>query len=215
MIIIISETTAFFSFLVYASFFEWTLHKYLMHTPFWQYPFRAHALVHHGLFRTGDHYFLPDAKVIRKVRFAWWNAPFIIILHTPVILWIQRELAADIFVGALSALILYYFLYEYLHYCMHIPKRPCRIVKTELRRSDCCYPNPKIVPRRWLFPFSSFAIVPRPCSRNSHRGKIYRWICWARAVSLFRFSCPCYCSRPAPCPHRESSCRPRRALKAV
>jgi hypothetical protein len=32
-------------------------------------------------------------------------------------------LAADIFVGALSALILYYFLYEYLHYCMHIPKR--------------------------------------------------------------------------------------------
>ena len=24
--------------------------------------------------------------------------------------------------GALSALILYYFLYEYLHYCMHIPK---------------------------------------------------------------------------------------------
>ena len=66
MDIFISETTAFFCFLVYASFFEWTLHKYLMHTPFWQYPFRAHALVHHGLFRTGDQYFLPDAKVIRK-----------------------------------------------------------------------------------------------------------------------------------------------------
>jgi hypothetical protein len=79
MIILISETTAFFCFLVYASFFEWTLHKYLMHTPLWQYPFRAHALVHHGLFRTGAHYFLPDAKVIRKVRFAV-GAPFIIIL---------------------------------------------------------------------------------------------------------------------------------------
>lgn len=123
MTIIISETTAFFCFLVYASFFEWTLHKYLMHTPFWQYPFRAHALVHHGLFRTGDDYFLPDAKVIRKVRFAWWNAPFIIILHTPVILWLQWMLTTNIFVGALSALILYYFLYEYLHYSMHIPKR--------------------------------------------------------------------------------------------
>ena len=89
MTLMISETIAFFSFLVYASFFEWTLHKYLMHTPFWQYPFHAHALVHHGLFRTGDDYFLPDAKVIRKVRFAWWNAPFIILLHVPVILGLQ------------------------------------------------------------------------------------------------------------------------------
>ena len=84
MVILISETTAFLCFLAYASFFEWTLHKYLMHTPFWQYPFRAHALVHHGLFRTGAQYFLPDVKIIRKVRFAWWNAPFIILLHLPV-----------------------------------------------------------------------------------------------------------------------------------
>jgi hypothetical protein len=123
MIIVISETTAFFCFLIYASFFEWTLHKYLMHMPLWQYPFRAHALVHHGLFRTGERYFLPDAKVIRKVRFAWWNAPFILLLHTPVILWLQRTLAVDIAGGALAALALYDFLYEYLHYCMHIPKR--------------------------------------------------------------------------------------------
>ncbi len=123
MTILISEMTAFFSCLIYASFFEWTLHKYLMHTPLWQYPFRAHALVHHGLFRTGTQYFLPDAKVIRKVRFAWWNAPFIIMLHTPVILWLQRLSGEAIFGGALLALILYYFLYEYLHYCMHIPKR--------------------------------------------------------------------------------------------
>src|SRR5919108_5893585 len=109
----ISELTAFASVLVYASFFEWTLHKYLMHMPLWQYPFRAHALVHHGLFRTGAHYFLADANVIRKVRFAWWNAPFIIMLHAPVIVWMQRISETNIALGALSALILYYFLYEY------------------------------------------------------------------------------------------------------
>ena len=44
MVILISETTAFLCFLAYASFFEWTLHKYLMHTPFWQYPFRRSCL---------------------------------------------------------------------------------------------------------------------------------------------------------------------------
>ncbi|HZA53636.1 MAG TPA: hypothetical protein VE616_05235 [Candidatus Udaeobacter sp.] len=122
MIFSISELGAFACVFVYASFFEWTLHKYLMHTPLWQYPFRAHALIHHGLFRTGHQYFLSDAKVIRKVRFAWWNAPFIVILHAPVILWLQKTLGLDILLGAFSALVLYYFLYEYLHYCMHIPK---------------------------------------------------------------------------------------------
>jgi hypothetical protein len=120
--LIMSELAAFVGFFVYGSFFEWTLHKYLMHTPFWHYPFRAHALVHHGLFRTGKKYFLSDPKVIRKVRFAWWNAPFIFILHAPAILWLQRVLGLDILIGAFSALIFYYFLYEYLHYCMHIPK---------------------------------------------------------------------------------------------
>jgi hypothetical protein len=118
----ISEPVAFVCFLVYGSFFEWTLHKYLMHQPRWLYPFRAHALVHHGLFRTGDRYFLSDPKVIRKVRFAWWHAPFLILLHAPVIVWLEETLDLNILKGALSALILYYLLYEYLHYCMHIPK---------------------------------------------------------------------------------------------
>lgn len=117
-----TEIAAFGFFFIYASFFEWTLHKYLMHTPLWRYPFHAHAIVHHGLFRTGKDYFLSDAKVIRKVRFAWWNAPFILLLHAPAILWIQKALALNIFFGAFGALVLYYFLYEYLHYCMHIPK---------------------------------------------------------------------------------------------
>ena len=119
---IFSQLAAFVCFFVYGSFFEWTLHKYLMHQPRWQYPFRAHALVHHGLFRTGRQYFLSDVKVIRKVRFAWWNAPLIFLLHAPVIIWLEEISNADILLGAFSALIAYYFLYEYLHYCMHIPK---------------------------------------------------------------------------------------------
>jgi hypothetical protein len=118
----ISELAAFVCFFVYGSFFEWTLHKYLMHQPRWQYPFRAHALVHHGLFRTGAQYFLSDAKVIRKVRFAWWNAPMILLLHIPAILYLEYLFDSSILFGALAAIAVYYFLYEYLHYCMHIPK---------------------------------------------------------------------------------------------
>jgi hypothetical protein len=118
----LSQVIGFFGTFLYGSFFEWTLHKYLMHQPRWQYPFRAHALVHHGLFRTGSQYFLSDAKVIRKVRFAWWNAPMILILHAPAILYIEYLVGSNIFVGSLTAIAVYYSLYEYLHYCMHIPR---------------------------------------------------------------------------------------------
>jgi hypothetical protein len=121
MILPLSEILVFFSTFLYGSFFEWTLHKYLMHQPRWQYPFRAHALVHHGLFRTGGDYFLSDSTHLRKVRFAWWNAPMILILHIPAILLIEYLLGLSILFGALAAIGLYYFLYEYLHYCMHVP----------------------------------------------------------------------------------------------
>jgi hypothetical protein len=122
MNLLITQLTAFGSFIVYGSFFEWALHKYLMHQPRWQYPFKAHALVHHGIFRTGQDYFLADPKYLRKVRFAWWNAPLILLLHTPAILYIEYLLGSNILFGALAAMAGYYFLYEYLHYCMHIPK---------------------------------------------------------------------------------------------
>lgn len=118
----LTEIAGFLSFFCYASFFEWALHKYLMHQPRWSYPFRAHALVHHGLFRTGPDYFLSKNEHIQKVRFAWWNAPLIIGLHIPVVIWIQNHFQLHIFFGAMAALGLYYFLYEYFHFCMHVPK---------------------------------------------------------------------------------------------
>lgn len=118
----LTQFAAFVFVFLYSSFFEWTLHKYLMHQPRWQYPFRAHALVHHGLFRTGAGYFLSDPDHLRKVRFAWWNAPLILILHTPAILFVEHLLGLSLLFGALSAMGLYYFLYEYLHYCMHVPR---------------------------------------------------------------------------------------------
>src|SRR5207249_8252950 len=47
----------------------------------------------------------------------------ILILHSPAILYIEYLLGSNILFGALSAIVAYYSLYEYLHYCMHIPKR--------------------------------------------------------------------------------------------
>src|SRR5438094_8067467 len=96
----LSQVLGFFCTFLYGSFFEWTLHTYLMHQRRWQYPFRAHAVVHHGLFRTGPQYSLSDAKVIRKVRCACWNAPMILILHSPPRLYMQYLFVSNISVRA-------------------------------------------------------------------------------------------------------------------
>jgi hypothetical protein len=94
-----------------------------MHQPLWFYPFRSHALVHHGVFRAGPTYFLLRDENLKKIRFAWWNAPLILALHVPLVLWIQHLLQANIFFGGMAALGAYYSLYEYLHFCMHVPKQ--------------------------------------------------------------------------------------------
>ena len=117
----------FLAGVIYCSFFEWTLHRYVMHRPVWRfvYPFRAHAQVHHQTFRADNSYHLQQPADKSTVPMAWWNAPLLLVLHAPVALfagWLVGRPVA-IAIGALSALAAYYATYEYIHWCMHIPRR--------------------------------------------------------------------------------------------
>lgn len=122
---LISQFVAFGVGIVYASLFEWLLHKFVMHKPwkFFRYPFRAHAVTHHGKFKADATYHLQDERDKQTVPMAWWNAPVMWLLHVPPVLALQWVLGAPIFWGAMVALVLYYAAYEYLHWCMHIPRK--------------------------------------------------------------------------------------------
>src|SRR5690349_5634287 len=65
---------------VYASVFEWILHRFLMHKPIWifRYPFERHALVHHRVFRADHTYHLIHEKDAQTIPMAWWNGPALI-----------------------------------------------------------------------------------------------------------------------------------------
>src|SRR5271170_5768668 len=67
---------------VFSSFFEWTLHRYLMHRPFagWEYAFRAHAVVHHHTFKSDHTYHLINEHDKKTIPMAWWNGPVLIFL---------------------------------------------------------------------------------------------------------------------------------------
>jgi hypothetical protein len=111
---------------VYASFFEWALHRYFMHRPIgrFDYAFRAHALVHHQTFKADHTYHLINEQDKHTIPMAWWNGPVLIALGImPFILTSWLAGAWGIAAGALIACAGYYGAYEYMHWCMHLPKK--------------------------------------------------------------------------------------------
>jgi len=111
--------------IVYASLCEWMLHRYVMHRPLpgFRYPFERHTLVHHHKFKADDTYHLIHKTDANTIPMAWWNGPVLIVLSSLPALSISAlsERWSVVFICAL-VVGTYYGAYEYLHWCMHLPK---------------------------------------------------------------------------------------------
>ena len=110
--------------LIVGSFFEWALHKYLMHGVLIKaYPYKTHDLVHHKLFGPGPTYTNEDHRHDDAlVTMAWWNSPILMLANAPLpiaVAWLLHSWW--IVPGAMAGYICYYIAYEYLHWCMHVP----------------------------------------------------------------------------------------------
>jgi|SRR5438552_5199600 len=119
-------TVGFIFGCVFASFFEWVLHRFLMHKPVWIfiYPFQRHALTHHRIFRSDQTYHLHREEDKHTIPMAWWNGPLLIATcQIPFLIgaWIWQQWG--IVCGSALACIIYYGAYEYLHWCMHLPRK--------------------------------------------------------------------------------------------
>jgi sterol desaturase/sphingolipid hydroxylase (fatty acid hydroxylase superfamily) len=117
---------AFLIGLIYASFFEWLLHRYLMHRPLggFRYPFERHTLIHHRVFRADHTYHLVDEKDAHTIPMAWWNGPLLILVGvTPFGVASGFTGQWGLLAGAFICCAVYYGAYEYMHWCMHQPKK--------------------------------------------------------------------------------------------
>ena len=140
---IILAAACFTFALIYASFAEWIIHKYILHRPLnffgykFDYPFKGHAVVHHVMFGADATYDLknhkPEEQLAhgKKIPMAWWNGPALIAMASlPFVIaslirpfWFMVACIA-------SAITLYYLAYEYFHYLMHDPEgRWCASMK--------------------------------------------------------------------------------------
>jgi hypothetical protein len=108
-----------------SSFFEWCLHRYVMHRPLgsFTYPFKAHALIHHQIFKADHTYHLLNEPDWKTIPMAWWNGPALTVLASiPVIPVAVLLQSWEVYFGAAAGTFLYYSIYEYIHWCMHLPK---------------------------------------------------------------------------------------------
>lgn len=112
--------------IVFGSFFEWSLHRFVMHKPlgWFRYPFEAHAVVHHQIFKADHTYHLIHEKDKETIPMAWWNGPALILLGSLPSFVVSLILGQwGLVCGALAAFSVYYVVYEYIHWCMHLPKK--------------------------------------------------------------------------------------------
>ena len=108
-----------------SSFFEWTLHRYVMHRPVgsFDYPFKAHAVIHHHVFKADHTYHLINPSDRKTIPMAWWNGPVLALISAIPVMPVAYFLGSwMVYLGALSATAVYYCIYEYIHWCMHLPK---------------------------------------------------------------------------------------------
>lgn len=138
MLIITVGVPVFFAGIIFASFFEWTLHRFVMHQTVlgFDYAFKAHAVVHHHTFKSDHTYHLINEKDKKTIPMAWWNGPFLIATNTillaiiPIAIidiyhgswFISLRTASTITIATMLAFASYYGAYEYIHWCMHLPK---------------------------------------------------------------------------------------------
>ena len=112
--------------LVLSSFYEWLLHRYVMHRPVgkFRYPFETHAVVHHHVFKADHTYHLINEKDKETIPMAWWNGPVLIALASlPALAVAWATGCWGVLLGGALGITVYYCTYEWIHWCMHLPKK--------------------------------------------------------------------------------------------
>lgn len=123
--VLLTLVVSFIGGVIFASFFEWTLHRFVMHRPIlgFDYSFKAHALIHHHTFKADHTYHLINEQDKETIPMAWWNGPAIVLtgmIPVTLIAWALHNWFITL--GAFVAFCLYFVAYEYMHWCMHLPK---------------------------------------------------------------------------------------------
>ena len=116
------QAAAFVVYFLYSSFFEWSLHRFVFHTPKYNYSmFRKHTLVHHQIYKSDETYHSHEDEP-DSVPMNWWALPMMLAFHAPFFFLIQWATGIPSVWGGLAAIATYFVIYESIHWAMHVPR---------------------------------------------------------------------------------------------
>ena len=117
------ELIAFVCYFLYGSFFEWAFHKYLFHSNKYLKPtYRAHTLIHHQRYKYAKNsYEWQEGQKKEHLAMDWFALPLFVGIHLPIQIAVQYVTGIPSVWGGVAAIVTYYAVYEFFHYCMHVP----------------------------------------------------------------------------------------------
>jgi hypothetical protein len=119
----LSQGIAFIATWFYGSFFEWTLHRNIMHKKTWiSYPFELHAMIHHKLFSYDETFHATSDKALAHVTFTPRDYILLLLFNLPVFAGLELLLGAPIMLGATIAVLGYLCAFDLVHWAFHVPK---------------------------------------------------------------------------------------------
>jgi sterol desaturase/sphingolipid hydroxylase (fatty acid hydroxylase superfamily) len=115
----------FFATLLYGSFAEWLVHRFLMHrnTSVSRRPFALHALLHHRLFGAGASYVSGDPAAQSHIIFPPRDSAALLLAHTLLLIALASLTSTPVAIGGVAAIAFYLLAMNGLHFCFHVRRR--------------------------------------------------------------------------------------------
>ena len=120
---LVSGLLGFVGMLIYASFLEWFVHKYGMHTDkISKWAFSRHAIQHHSARRSMKTFYIPPEENAAYNITESSAVPLLWIVHLPLYFLVGTLGGIPAGVGAAAGGAAYILAYELLHFYIHAPK---------------------------------------------------------------------------------------------
>ncbi len=120
---VLPQIAAFFVTFAYGSFFEYTLHRFVMHKrqKLLPFPFELHAMLHHRIFQADETFHAQDDFMKSHVTFVPRDYLILLLVNAPLYLAVEFFTGWPITIGATIAILSYIGMFDILHYCFHVP----------------------------------------------------------------------------------------------
>lgn len=113
---------AFVATAIYCSFFEWLLHRFVMHKKtFISFPYELHAVSHHGMFGSDETYHAQDENMRNHVTFVLRDYVLLTLINLPVFIGAELLLHRPVVIGCVLATLAYLQAFNSFHWRWHVP----------------------------------------------------------------------------------------------